>query len=358
MKSRFSKIFNIAKVLFLFGLVFLIVFVIVNGTESEVPLSEAPLDINIGNFGKNPTWLDNANNTDATAIYQSGDLSTADGLTQTAYDMYQLSLKRLALAPKYASRAAGEMSFAMDKMSAGGNTRTCIIRNFEKVGTPTLDPNQKYAYDYQNYVVFLGANEGTSSFIKVALEAANNKAIREYSDGTTVYSSTGTSPNITPDNGTANWSNDVKETPITTSAGYRNYNAGELREISNFVINMDTIDRKTVSITEKTVDGVKYYDVAFKLICNAGDAKKVGSATYYEAQATMSTTSGLELEYTSVSITMTICENGYLTHFSNTSDSIVTFGAGVMSLPGTSHIKFSEAYTYDPEEVEVVDYRA
>ncbi len=358
MKSRFNKIFNIAKVLFLFGLVFLIVFIIVNGTESDQPVSDAPLAINVGNFGVNPTWLAGADNKDATTIYAAGDLGSSDGKLETAYNLYRLSLERLAMVDKYASRAAGEMTFSMDKLSAGGQTRTCIIRNFEKLGTPTLNPNQKYKYDYHNYVVFLGATEGTSSFIKVALEAANNKAIREYSDGTTIYTSTGISPSINSEEATANWDTKVSETAATASPSFRYYEDGELREISNFVINPDTIDGSSVDITQRLVDGCAYYDISFDLICNVGDAQKIGSATYYEAQATMSTTSGLALEYTSVSISMTICENGYMTHFSNTSTSTVTFGAGVMSLPGTSSIKFSEAYSYDPKEVAVVDYRA
>ncbi len=357
MKSIFKKIFNISKVLFIFGLIFLIVFVVLNGTDSEAPVLSAALDINLGNFGQNPTWLDDANNTDATAIFASADMSTNQGKIDAAYSLYTLSLTRLALVDKYASRAAGEMSFSMDKLAAGGNTRTCIIRNFEKIGTPTLDPNQKYKYDYQNYVVFLGANEGTASFIEVALNAANNKAIREYCDGTTIYGNTGANPIITADEGSAIWDKTVTQSAVTASPSYRNYNSDELREISNFVINPDTIDGNTITIKEKVEDSTKYYEISFNLICQKDDSTTVGSAVYYEAQSTMSTTSGLKLDYTSVAVTMTVCENGYMTHFSTTSNSTVIFGAGVMELPGKSVIKFSEAYSYDPKEVNVVDFR-
>ncbi len=355
MSSRFSKIFNICKVLFVFGLISLIVFVVVNGIIGVFNVGPVDVDINSGNFGKNPVWLQNANNKDATDIVANADLSTTNGKMDAVYDLYTLALKRLALVEKYASIAAGEMQFSMGSL-AGGETSTLIVRNFEKIGTPTLNPNQKYKYDYQNYVVFMGATEGTSSLVAGILKDTSDKALREYCDGTTIYANTGTSPKIIESVGSAEWYDDITESPVTASPSYRSYDEGELREISNFVINPETIDGETIVIATRVEEDATYYDISFDLICSPADTNKIGSSVYYEAQSTMSTTSGLQLEYNSVSITMTICENGYMTHFSNIAQTNVIFNI-IVPMNGPSTIKFSEAYSYDPEEVNIVDFR-
>lgn len=339
------------KALFAIGMIYLIVFFVTNGMSVPVRY-DGEFDIKIGKFGKNPSWMKEGDSRAVADILSQADLSTALGKLDAALEIYTLALERLALCEGYGSRVKNVIEFSQPGM-AEGIVDTAMIRNVRKIGAPTLSANQPFEYYYQN-VIAVNKLEASST-IKGIMEGMINKGVREYCDGSTVFSQTGTDPYMNGDGGGANWKSG-QPAAFAFGTGVRTYRDDELREKSNYIINADTVIPESVEI-ERTVtdDGAEAYRLSFGIKCGDGGED---SPVFYEAKSIIDVMgSNLTLKGVEASVSMVVGVNGYITQWDTKSKWDTTFGLGFIKLQGGSTLTSCETVSYDLAETEVKDYR-
>lgn len=351
MRRIIKDAIGIFKALFAIGMIYLVVFFVTNGMSVPVRY-DGEFDIGCGKFGKNPTWMRDGDSRAVAEILARADLSSDSGRLDAMYEIYVLALERLALCEGYGSRVKNVIEFSQPGM-AQGVVDTAQIRNVRKIGTPILSANQPFEYYYQNIIAVNELEAPTS--IKGVMEGMINKGIREYCDGSEVYAETGTDPYMNTDGGGANWKKGKSET-FRFGAGIRNYGDGELREKSNYIVNPDTVIAESVEIKSiNSSDGSGAYKISFRINCGDGGED---SAVYYEAKSIIDVMGkNLTLKGVSAEISMTVCQNGYITEWESRSRWDTTFNLGFIKLQGSSSLTSKETVSYDSDETRVIDFR-
>lgn len=351
MRRIIKDAIGIFKALFAIGMIYLIVFFITNGMSVPVRY-DGEFDIRSGKFGKNPTWMREGDSLAVAEILARADLTSDSGRLDAMYEIYVLALERLALCEGYGSRVKNVIEFSQPGM-AQGVVDTAQIRNVRKLGTPTLSANQPFEYCYQNVIAVKELEASTS--IKGVMEGMINKGIREYCDGTDVYAASGTDPYMDINGGGANWKKGRSET-YAFGTGIRTYENGELREKSNYIINPRTVISESVAIENvKSADGSAAYRISFKMNCGDGGED---SPVYYEAKSIIDVMGkNLALKGVSAAISMTVCENGYITEWETESNWDTAFNLGFIKLQGSSTLTSKETVSYDSDETRVIDFR-
>lgn len=335
MKILHEKFGKICKVIYVLGLICFAAFISSNTfLKNSVKIDGSP-DINGGHFGEVPTWFLDSLSKEASLLYAEYETTDYSTDYELAYYLYELSLKKLALTKFYATKLHGIIDFS--SVGIEGRSETIQSTAYYKKNTPTLSANDDFESYYQN-IIYLSKEPALLNLSSV------NQGIREYCDGTTVYEEHGKNPVVDNDTETATWTGDLKTYPLTEHDTYREYADGELREKSNYVINLDTIDDTTVEIFRKTDDsGLTYYEISFEIKIADGDQ----SAIQYEKTSIERTMGGkLKLECKRAKISMTIYDNGYMTKWATESDWISYFGR----ITGDAYYKSQESISYFNEE--------
>lgn len=343
-KSAKKVLCDLVRVLIVIGLIGVIGYTLIAGTKMD--MHEDGFNIRIGNYGKNPTWMQYGSSTEVNTIYSQ---LSQKGELQTAYDIYELACKRLNLSKEYSVRASGNLDLA------AGDTVASVISNREEhyyvVAEPTLNANQ--LTEYSNYdITYFTDFEGVDTIASI-LQAAIVFGVRSYCDGNTVYEQRSKALEKNEDDVyIAVWQNKYIELEKDFE---RSYEDGELREKTNFVINTSTILADTVEIEKQTVGGVNLYNVKFKLDCSTTD---LGSATYYEAEAIkrkMGNTENFVYDY--MDVEFSVYENGYFSYWASQQKYSLKYVL-------TKAIKFNisatmnkqEYISYDTDECNVVNF--
>lgn len=336
MKILHGKITKIFKALYIIGLVCFAAYIGSNTfLRNSVKIDENP-DLNSGHFGEVPTWTEFADSLEATEIFSEYTEEDFSDDVELAYDLYELSLKRLALSKFYATKLHGVIDFS--SVGIEGRSETLQTTAYYKKGTPTLSPYDDYESFYQN-IIYLSKEPQM-----LKLSNLVNQGIREYCDGVTTYEEHGTNPVVDAQFGSATWTGSLKSYPKEQHDTYRQYDQSELREKSNYVINLDTMDEDSVSVKKYVgEDGRTYYDVEFNILFKNSDDPSIKTERV-SIERTMGGT--LKLECERAMVKMTICENGYMIKWGSESDWISYFGR----ISGDAFYKCEESISYYNEE--------
>ncbi|HHT83000.1 MAG: hypothetical protein ACOYEC_00880 [Christensenellales bacterium] len=344
-KSAGQIISRITQVLIALAIVGVMMYMLLTGARPN--MESDSFAIKTGNFGVNPVWMPYGKTDDVNAIY---DNIPQTGKTQAAYDIYILACQRLSLSKQYAARAIGNLEMVIEGGSAS------VVTNREEhyyiPGEPTLDANQFRIYSTLD--ITYGKEVKGDSFIAGLMQASAVMGVRNYCDGYKVYEQRSSRLYKNENNVyKAEWKKKITELPLNFERGY---NDGELREKTNFIVNMDTILPSTVEINRVKEGGVWKYDVSFQLDCSTTDE---GSATYYEAEAIKRKMGNAEsFTYNYLKVNFTVYENGYFTYWATHQKYSLAYAVikGYLAIDIAAEMDSRSYLSYDSNECKVDNF--
>lgn len=336
---------DVAKVLIVVALIFGMGYTLIAGTKQD--MGEDNYIIDSGSFGVNPVWMKYGNSDTVNQLYAT---IGERGEMAVAYDIYRLACERISLSKQYAVKAKGgieaTVSTAVVKVMSNRDEQYYVL------GEPELNANQLTQYSNQD-ITYLTDMEG-SDLIASILQAAIVFGVRSYCDGEKVYEQRSKSL-IKDENNEfiVEWADTFIELP----KGFeRNYEDGELREKTNFVVNTSTILEDTIKIERTLINNVYKYDISFRLDCSTTD---LGSATYYEAEAIRRKLgkSAESLIYNYMDIHFNVYENGYMTYWETLQQWNLVYKIPVLgSVSGSAIMSKEENISYDSDDCEILNF--
>ncbi|NLL56429.1 MAG: hypothetical protein GX242_04360 [Clostridiales bacterium] len=345
MRKFINVLVVIVKVLIICYLCFSLVYISVAASQKEIDNKFYLVPPN-SNYGINPVWLSDGNDTVINDIYDQ--LSTI-GSKSAAYKMYETACKKLMLTKAYGLRASSIVS-----VSAGDLVVDVLsnrIEAYKVVGTPVLNANQKVESSYQNTVYVTKVSDpALSGILQKAVQIAN----RGYIIGQDRYIQSGKLSAMDDGGEVISWPQEYQKEVLTAE---RKYKDSDIREKSNFIITPDTmLDNAKISREYDEKQKMYFYTIDIELDCS--DSWTEGTATYYEAKAIgdLLGSNMKSLVYNQMKITMTMYENGYLIDWYSLQEWTLTYKVAFLSATGVALSEKSEIFTYDPKDCPVVNF--
>ena len=301
-------------------------------------------NIEKGHYGKNPTWLDDADSTEVDTIFANLSSQSEDDL---AYAIYRLGCQKLMLSKTYGVRASSNIRAKAGELIIDvASNRT---EQYEVAGTPVLNANQKVYSSYTNTIYVIDLNDDAlAGVLKNVIQFAD----RGYADGTNSYKQKGKLSIMDDEEEVVDWASDYE---VVDTSGDRKYKDDDIREKCNFIITPSTILPGSSKVTREEKDGSYLYTVKFSLDCS--DYSE-GSATYYEVKALKDTLGSnmRSLDYTKLDIEFTIGSNGYMRSWHSLQEWTLLYSVIGLKLEGTATFDKSELFSYYAPECQVYDF--